>query len=79
MAVRAELRRFLTDLGRTPPRRSRRRSPPTLADLQHPDYPGVTGAERHRPDGSVITTCTMPLIIGWVRSRPDVAARAPNR
>jgi hypothetical protein len=34
-------------------------SPLTLADLQHPDYPGVTGAERHQPDGSVITTCTM--------------------
>ena len=33
-------------------------SPPTLADLQHPDYPGVTGAERHEPDGSVVTVCT---------------------
>jgi hypothetical protein len=34
-------------------------APLTLADLQHPDYPGVTGAERHRSDGSVVTTCTM--------------------
>jgi hypothetical protein len=33
--------------------------PLTLADLQHPDYPGVTGEERHQPDGSVVTTCTM--------------------
>lgn len=33
-------------------------SPLTLAGLQHPDYPGVTGAERHRPDGSVVTVCT---------------------
>lgn len=32
--------------------------PLTLADLMHPDYPGVTGAERHQPDGSVVTTCT---------------------
>lgn len=30
--------------------------PLTLADLQHPDYPGTTGAERRRPDGSVVTT-----------------------
>lgn len=36
-----------------------RLSPLTLADLQHPDYPGVTGAERHQPDGGVITTCTV--------------------
>lgn len=35
--------------------RSTRWSPLTLADFQHP---GVTGSERHRPDGSVITTCT---------------------
>lgn len=33
-------------------------SPLTLADLQHPDYPGVMGAERHQPDGSVVTICT---------------------
>lgn len=31
-------------------------SPLTLADLQQ--YPGATGAERHQPDGSIITTCT---------------------
>lgn len=39
-----------------------RGAPPTLADLQHPDYPGVTGAERHQSDGSVITTCAMTSI-----------------
>lgn len=33
-------------------------SPPTLADLQHPDYPGVTGMERHQSDGSVVTVCS---------------------
>ncbi len=30
----------------------------TLADLHHPDHPGVTSAERHQSDGSVVTTCT---------------------
>ncbi|OLT19311.1 hypothetical protein BJF78_11210 [Pseudonocardia sp. CNS-139] len=37
-----------------------RRSPLTLADLQQyrGQHPGVSGSERHQPDGSVITTCT---------------------
>jgi hypothetical protein len=34
-------------------------SPLKLTDLQHPDYPGTTAAERLQPDGSVISTCTM--------------------
>jgi hypothetical protein len=45
-------------------------SPPTLADLLR--HPATSGADRHQPDGSVITTCTT------TSSEPDgvIAQRA---
>lgn len=50
--------------------------PLTLADLQHPDYPGVTGVERHRPDGSVVTVCTTrPSDPGGVTAHRAILAR----
>jgi|tagenome__1003787_1003787.scaffolds.fasta_scaffold20450213_1 hypothetical protein len=48
-------------------------APPTLADLQHPDYPGVTGAERHNPDGSLVTTTTSSGPGGVIAQRASLA------
>ena len=48
-------------------------SPPTLADLQHPDHPGATGTERHQPDGSVVTTCITTSPDGVIEQRAILA------
>jgi hypothetical protein len=44
-------------------------SPPTLADLQQPDHPGVTGTERCQPDGSMIVTYRSSSPDGMIEQR----------